>query len=208
VTDAERLDTRQAAGRVIALLEAELAAAGYELVDVRIFRGGGRLQVRVYLDTAAGGITLDQCAEASRTVGMLLEEADLFSGRYVIEVSSPGIRRPLRTVAHFAGAVGQNLELKTAAGRLKGRLTAFADGELTVAPAGEDAAPVTVRLPDVGEANLEPEFDVRELINADRRRRKDEKRRLREERGEAKRARPRRRRGADGDDDDGNRDAE
>ena len=89
-----RLDTRQAAGRIIALLEAELAAAGYELVDVRIFRGGGRLQVRVYLDTAAGGITLDQCAQASRTVGMLLEEADLRSlkGRVTLPALAAALR--------------------------------------------------------------------------------------------------------------------
>jgi ribosome maturation factor RimP len=168
-----------------------LAGAGYDLLDVRIFRGGGRLQVRVYLDTAEGGITLDQCAEASRTVGMLLEEADLFSGRYVIEVSSPGIRRPLRTAAHFVQAVGQNLDVKTAAGRFKGRLAAFADGKLTIETGGADAAPVTIRLGEIREANLDPEFDAQALINADRRRRKEEKRRRREERGGGKRGRPR-----------------
>ena len=202
MSDAERLDPRQAAGRIIALLETELAAAGYELIDVRIFRGGGRLQVRLYLDTAAGGITLDQCAEASRTVGMLLEEADLFTGRYVIEVSSPGIRRPLRTAAHFADAVGQNLDVKTAAGRFKGRLAAFADGVLTIETAAADAAPVTVRLGEVREANLDPEFDAQALINADRRRRKEEKRRRREERGGKKRGRPRGGAAADDADDD------
>ena len=202
MSDAERLDPRQAAGRIIALLEAELAAAGYELIDVRIFRGGGRLQVRLYLDTAAGGITLDQCAEASRTVGMLLEEADLFSGRYVIEVSSPGIRRPLRTAAHFARAVGQNLDVKTAAGRFKGRLAAFADGKLTIEPAVADADPVTVRLGEIREANLDPEFDAQALINADRRRRKEEKRRRREDRGGSKRSRPRRGEDAHDADDD------
>ena len=97
MSEAERIDTRQVAAQVITLLESELATAGYELLDVRIFRGGGRVQVRLYVDVPGGGITLDQCAKASRTAGMLLEEADLFAGPYVIEVSSPGIRRPLRT---------------------------------------------------------------------------------------------------------------
>lgn len=211
MSEAERIDTRQAAARVIALLEPELAAAGYDLLDVRIFRGGGRLQVRLYLDLAgaggddpgAGGITLDQCAEASRTVGMLLEEADLFSGQYVIEVSSPGIRRPLRTAAHFAAAVGQDVELKTADGRVKGRLTGCADGVLAVQPPGEDAAAVTVPLRAVQEANLDPEFDVQALINADRRRRKDEKRRERAERPARKRARPRKGTAQDPQDDPG-----
>ncbi|MFN2372060.1 MAG: ribosome maturation factor RimP [Candidatus Krumholzibacteriia bacterium] len=199
MSEAERIDTRQAAARVIALLEPELAAAGYDLLDVRIFRGGGRLQVRLYLDLAAadgddpeaGGITLDQCAAASRTVGMLMEEADLFSGQYVIEVSSPGIRRPLRTAAHFAAVVGQDVELKTVDGRVKGRLTGCADGVLAVQPPEADAAALSVPLRTVLEANLDPEFDVQALINADRRRRKDEKRQERAERPTRKRARPR-----------------
>jgi len=205
VSGSERLDTRQAAAQVIALLEPELTAEGYDLVDVRIFRGGGRLQVRIYLDTADGGITLDQCAAASRSIGMLLEEADLFAGHYVIEVSSPGIRRPLRTAAHFAAAVGQDVELKTADGRLRGRLEACADGTVTVQPKGEDAGPVTLRLGELKEANLDPEFDVQALIHEDRRRRKDDRRRERAERTQRKRSRPRK--GA-GRDDDASGDAE
>lgn len=199
MSEAERIDTRQAAARVIALLEPELATAGYDLLDVRIFRGGGRLQVRLYLDLAgadrqdpdADGITLDQCAAASRTVGMLMEEADLFSAQYVIEVSSPGIRRPLRTAAHFTAALGQEVDLKTGDGRVKGRLTAIVGGVLTVLPAGEGAEPRAVPLRAVQEANLDPEFDVQALINADRRRRKDDKRRERAERPARKRSRPR-----------------
>ena len=101
-------------------------------------------------------------------------------------------------VNSFAGAVGQNLEVKTEAGRLKGRLAAFADGALTVEPAAPEAAPVTIRLGEIREANLDPEFDAQALINADRRRRKEEKRRRRDERDGGKRGRPRRKRGADG----------
>ena len=191
MSEAERIDTRQVAAQVITLLESELATAGYELLDVRIFRGGGRVQVRLYLDVPGGGITLDQCAKASRTAGMLLEEADLFAGQYVIEASSPGIRRPLRTAAHFAAAVGQDVEVKTAEGRLKGRLTAFAEGRLTLQPRGEGAEPRSLRLGELREANLDPEFDVQALINADRRRRKEDKRQEREERPARKRSRPR-----------------
>ena len=191
MSEAERIDTRQVAARIIALLEPELVTAGYDLLDVRIFRGGGRVQVRLYLDLVGGGITLDKCAKASRSVGMLLEEADLFADPYVIEVSSPGIRRPLRTAAHFAAVVGQDIEVKTGEGRLRGRLTGFAEGRLTLLPRGEDAEPRTLRLGELREANLDPEFDVQALINADRRRRKDDKRRERQERPERKRSRPR-----------------
>jgi len=199
------MDRWAMAARILALLEPELAPAGFDLLDVRIFQGGGRYQVRVYVDLVDGGINLDQCAQAARTVGMLLEEADLFADQYVIEVSSPGIRRPLRTDAHFAAAVGQDVELKTAEGRLKGRLEAYADGVLTVVPRGEDAVPRTVRAGELREANLDPEFDVQALINADRRRRKDDKRAERAERADRKggRSRPRKRGGEDPDADDG-----
>ncbi|MFO7654392.1 MAG: hypothetical protein R6X25_11290 [Candidatus Krumholzibacteriia bacterium] len=127
------------ARRVIELLEPELAEEGYQLLDVRVYLGGGRHQVRIYLDEPAepGGIDLAGCARASRTADTLLEEADLFPGQYVVEVSSPGVRRPLRTAGHFAAAVGEDVELKLRRGsvrpRLRGRLEAVTeDGALVV----------------------------------------------------------------------------
>lgn len=186
---------------VIDLLEADLAADGFDLIEVRIFRGGGRHQVRLYVDTQ-GGVTLDGCAAASRTAGMLLEEADLFPGPYVIEVSSPGIRRPLRTTAHFTAAVGSEVELKLKPdqqpGRLRGRLLEVGDAALTLevaqtsAGVGEEEAVRTVALDQIQEANLEPAFDAQALINADRRARKEAKRERRKEAADGRRARSRR----------------
>jgi len=168
-------DRYETALRLIELLEPVLADEGYELLDVRIFRGGGRTTVRVLLDHPEG-MTLDACSRASRTVGMHLEEADPFPDAYVIEVSSPGVRRPLRTPAHFAAAVGEDVILKVAAAgavkTLKGRLEAATDGDLTLRPRGEETVR-TVVLADVREANLDPEFDAQALIQADRRRKKE-----------------------------------
>ena len=195
-------DPRRLRQMVIDLLEADLASDGYDLVDVRIFQGGGRHQLRLYVD-AEGGVTLAGCTAASRTVSMLLEEADFIPGPYVIEVSSPGIRRPLRTAAHFAAAVGSDIELKMSRGhqpaRLRGKLQDCADGRLLIEVVGDQAeeageATVTsVNLDQVLEANLEPEFDVQALINADRRARKDAKRSERRSAAEAKRSRGRNR---------------
>ena len=112
LAEGNRPDLKQMAARIIDLLEPELAADGFDLLDVRVFRGGGRLQLRIFVDLLEGGISLDQVASASRTVGMLLEEADPFPGQYVIEVSSPGIRRPLRKLEHYQAAVGQKVDLK------------------------------------------------------------------------------------------------
>ncbi len=189
-------DTRyRLAADAVALLEAPLAEVGYELLDVRVFRGGGRLTLRIYVDTA-DGITIDGCADASRTVGMLLEEATLVGDAHVIEVTSPGVRRPLRTRDHFEAARGQDVILKLAGtGRrsLKGRLTAVGDAGLEIDPAEVDDTPetMTVAWADIREANLDPEFDVQALINADRRRRKEEKRLARERRRGRKKGGPR-----------------
>ena len=188
MTGDRKQDRYVLAQRVIALVEKDLAADGYELLDVRVFRGGGRLQLRLYVD-AADGVGLDDCARASRTAAMLLEEADLFSQAYVIEVSSPGVRRPLRTAAHFATAVGQNVELRIDShgkpNKFRGKLLACRQRQLVLRQETEsDGAPTELRisLDQLLEANLDPEFDVQELIGADRRRRKAEKRERREQR--------------------------
>jgi ribosome maturation factor RimP len=208
---ADELDRYALADRLFELLAPDLAAEAVELVDVRVFRGGGRLQVRLSVDRAGGeAIDLDGCATASRTAGMLLEEADLMAGPYVLEVSSPGVRRPLRTDAHLQAAVGRDVALVVRGGerrprRLRGRLEAFGGGRLTVAPlqTGADAAaaeapargaeaggpgaqpygpPEVIARADVLEANLDTELDVQALINADRRRRKQQKRQARQQR--------------------------
>jgi ribosome maturation factor RimP len=186
-------DLKQMAARIIDLLEPELAADGYDLLDVRVFPGGGRLQLRIYVDRQEGGISLDQVAAASRTVGMLLEEADPFPGQYVIEVSSPGIRRPLRKLEHYQAAVGQKVDLKVPGQdlrRVRGILRAVEGNQLVVASEHQGAVdsgtgqPEEVKVPlaRIQEGNLDPEFDVQALINADRRKRKEAKRARRQAR--------------------------
>jgi ribosome maturation factor RimP len=197
------LDKYALAGQIRDLLEDDLTAAGFDLLDVRIFRGGGRVQVRVYVD-ADQGVNLDDCARASRTVDMLLEEAGIIEGRYVIEVSSPGIRRPLRRPEHFAAGIGQEILVSTGSAarprRIKGRLVAADETGISIEPRGEDAAGVvlpvdgiTLDYADILEANLEPDFDVQGLIRADRRRRKEAERQDRQERRKRRQNKSRRR---------------
>ena len=127
---------------------------------------------------------------------MLLEEADPFPGQYVIEVSSPGIRRPLRKLEHYQAAVGQKVDLKvTGPGvrRVRGVLQEVEENRLVVEVAleeGETTEQVTVELKRVAEGNLDPDFDVQALINADRRRRKDEKRTKRQAKKKVRKMRP------------------
>jgi len=105
------------------LLAPTLGALGTELVDVEVRHG----LVRVYVDRP-GGADLDSIAEATRAVSSVLDEHDPQpGGRYTLEVSSPGVERPLRSARQFARAVGETVTVRTLSGgegerRLTGRL--------------------------------------------------------------------------------------
>ena len=105
-----------------ALFEPVLRSAGLELVDVE-FRSGVLL---VTVDRP-GGVDLEALTEANRVVSVVLDERDPIPSRYSLEVSSPGVERPLRTPAHFAKALGETVTVKTrpqvpGERRLRGRL--------------------------------------------------------------------------------------
>lgn len=203
--ESTRFEPRRLAAEVIALLEGELAGQGFELLDVRVFRGGGRITLRIFVDTAEGGISLDEVATASRTCSMLLEEADRIADPYVLEVSSPGVRRPLRKREHWLAAVGQRVEAKVAvtdgSKRLRGTLEAVGEASVTIRPVpradaepgAPEPKPVTIGMGRLREGNLDPEFDVQAIIHADRRQKKDAKQQARRERPARRKGRPKNR---------------
>jgi ribosome maturation factor RimP len=94
--------------------------------------------VRLILDRP-GGVDIDTLEEASRRVAPLLEELDELSGPYTLEVSSPGVERPLRTPVHFAGAVGSVVSVKA---RDESGVKERVRGDLVAA----DADTITIRL--------------------------------------------------------------
>ena len=81
-----------------------------ELVDLEFSGGGSASVLRVYVDRSAG-ITLDQCADLSRKIGDLLDMEDLIPGRYRLEVSSPGLDRPLVSGADFRRKIGEKVRV-------------------------------------------------------------------------------------------------
>ena len=81
-------------------------ARGLELVDVELFRAGRREVLRIYL-FKPGGITLDDCSQASHHLSVLLDADEDFQNPYTLEVSSPGLDRPLRTPKDWARRVGE-----------------------------------------------------------------------------------------------------
>ncbi len=103
-------------------LEHEVETLGFECVEVTLALESSRRILRVLLD-APGGVKLDQCARVSRALGPFLDScADLPPG-YVLEVSSPGINRPLTKPEHFRRFCGE---------RVKIRLRVAQDGGLTL----------------------------------------------------------------------------
>ena len=102
-----------------ALVEPVLDEMGIELVELEYFSGQGRRVLRIYADRPTG-ITLDDCAMVSREIGHLLDVSDLLQHRYVLEVSSPGLNRPLKKEKDFQRVVGQRIKVQTTV-PLKGR---------------------------------------------------------------------------------------
>jgi len=83
---------------------------GFELVDVELAGASRAPVLRVFLDKASG-LTLDDIAAANSWVSNVVDTVDPFRGSYVLEVSSPGIDRPLRTLEHFARFVGETAHI-------------------------------------------------------------------------------------------------
>jgi len=119
--------------RLIAVLEPIVEQAGAELIDLEVAGSHGRPVVRAYVDTE-DGITLDECARLSRLLESELEHSGAVPERYVLEVSSPGVERPLTRRAHFERFVGHEVDVRLYVKRdgrknYVGRLEAVEDGE-------------------------------------------------------------------------------
>jgi ribosome maturation factor RimP len=106
------MDTSNIVRQLWVLLEPVLAAQGFEVVDVEFGFQGRRGLLRLFLDRE-GGITLDDCAEASRIAGFALDQSDVIAGQYVLEVSSPGFDRPVRKPADFVRFTGERVIART-----------------------------------------------------------------------------------------------
>jgi ribosome maturation factor RimP len=89
-----------------------LAGFALELVDLELKGEGHRQVLRIFIDKP-GGVNLDDCAEVSREISALFEVEDPIPGAYVLEVSSPGLDRPLKKLRDFERSVGRLVKLRT-----------------------------------------------------------------------------------------------
>ncbi len=98
--------------RVKALVAPQLERAGYVLVDLRLYRNQAGIQaLELLADRPEGGITLNECATLNREIGALLEREGILTGRYLLDVSSPGMDRPMTRPADFRRAKGRRIRV-------------------------------------------------------------------------------------------------
>ena len=93
------------------LLKPIIAENNFELVDVEFVKEGSNWYLRAYIDKE-GGITVDDCELVSRALSDLLDEKDFIDEAYILEVSSPGLGRPLKKDKDFVRSIGEEVEIK------------------------------------------------------------------------------------------------
>lgn len=159
------------------LVALEIESLGLECVKCEIVGSSRHPVVRLYIDKP-GGVSIEDCSLASRTVGLLLDRKDPFSGRYLLEVTSPGSNRPLTTEAHFKRFEGQQAKVQTSTpgeGRITytGQIRSCINGLLTL---GTEDGDVTVELSKVKKACLvEQEYKIDKKIKRPRREKRAER---------------------------------
>jgi ribosome maturation factor RimP len=137
-------------------------ARGFELVDVEIKKGRDGQIVRLYVDKE-GGIGLDELESVSHEVSAILDAEDPVKGHYTLEVSSPGLDRPLKDEKDFRRFLGKLARISSyepVDGRRHwtGRLTEIEEGAVTVRLETEKGALARIPLAKIASARLEVEF--------------------------------------------------
>jgi len=142
------------------LVEPAIADLGLECLGVEYSPSHGNSLVRVYIDCADRPVTVDDCELVSRQVSALFDVNDPIQGRYTLEVSSPGLDRPLYTPAQFGRFIGQQAKLELnlpldGRRRFQGPILGV-EGDTVVIE--QDGAAVKIAGGNVHKAKLVPEF--------------------------------------------------
>ncbi|WP_349674701.1 ribosome maturation factor RimP [Lacrimispora sp.] len=132
----------------------------FELVDVEYVKEAGNWYLRAYIDKE-GGITVDDCEIISRKLGDWLDEKDLIADSYILEVSSPGLGRPLKKDKDFNRSIGEDVDIKLYKPLNKqkdftGTLISYDKDTVTIAQ--EDGAELTLNRPEIALIRLAFDF--------------------------------------------------
>lgn len=152
------------------LLAPVIADLGLELVGIEFSPNSGSSLLRVYIDEPERGITIDDCERVSREVSALLDVNDPVAGRYTLEVSSPGLERPLFTLQHFERFLGEvakvNLNMPLEGRRrFQGPIRSVEGDRITIE---QDGVPVGITHANIAKARLVPDYVALGLAPAKR----------------------------------------
>lgn len=142
-----------------ALLSPIVESNGFELVDVEYVKEAGNWYLRGYIDKP-GGITVNDCETVSRAFSDKLDEDDFIEDSYIMEISSPGLDRPLKKEKDFARSIGKLVEIRTYRPIEKqkefcGELTAYDNNSVTI---DEEGTPRTFDKKDIALVRLAIDF--------------------------------------------------
>lgn len=128
------MDNRE---RLDSLVANACMAAGVSLVELDMFRAGKRKTLRLFIDKPEG-VTIDDCSNVSRSLSDALDlDPEVIEGAYTLEVSSPGLDRPLKSVADFERNVGRFIRVTRSSGKpVTGKLLMADEQSLTLALKG------------------------------------------------------------------------
>ncbi|MEK6576269.1 MAG: ribosome maturation factor RimP [Nitrospirota bacterium] len=146
--------------KVMGIAKPIVDSLGYELIDVEYLAGGNRAKLRLFIDKE-GGVTLDDCEKASRYVGYALDVEDPMPTPYVLEVSSPGLDRPLKKPSDYERYKGRLVKIKTKVPvndqmLFIGRLSGIINEKVEIKLDGEKD--LSISFDDIRLARLEVEF--------------------------------------------------
>ena len=150
---------RQAPGNVQAIIEPVVTSLGYELVGAEFLIQGQSGLLRVYID-AEDGIQMKDCTRVSHQLSGVLDVEDVIKGKYQLEVSSPGLDRPLFTAEHFERFQGHKARVKLSVPlegqrKFKGALKGVKNDQVILEVDGKD---ILLSLNAIDKANLIPDI--------------------------------------------------
>jgi len=160
------LELHPVARKIVDLLDPHLQRQGYELISVEFKQGSRGAMLRLLVDKPGGGISLSDLERLSPVLSDLLDVYDPIESRYLLEVASPGINRPLLKLEHFETFLGQRIKIRTHAAR--NGTKSFVGKLAGVTPTGiemEDLANgasrhrEAFRFEEIRAANYEHDFD-------------------------------------------------
>ena len=142
------------------MLDPAVEALGFELVGIEFVRAGKHSILRVFIDHE-NGITVDDCADVSNQASAILDVEDPISTEYNLEVSSPGLDRPLFKEKHFAQAVGEIVQIRLTMPmdnrrNFKGPLLACENGTVSIEVDGQQ---FQLAVANIEKGNVVPTFD-------------------------------------------------